>query len=208
MKKVLITSLILCAASLIVGCSSVNDGNNNLRSMPATASVVGNEEILDNTINQQKAMKLYKKYITKVEEIYNKNGIEIKNLNEKQDEIDFVSRLVYTSEEGASEGIYNTWYGIIFDDSNLITTVGMYIDGYIDAYKDSNDNFTIKKSIFEDVGNLFFKYTTYKTDIENSVNEAIQSGNTEPIILKYKNGDIELIVNQNKLSMKIKLTVK
>lgn len=208
MKKVLITSLMLCVASFIVGCSSDGSANNNLRSVPVTTSAAGNDEPVDNTINQQKAMKLYKKYINKVEDIYSKNGIEIKNLNEKSDEIDFVSRLVYTSEEGASESINNTWYGIIFDDSNLISAVGMYIDGHVDTYKDSKDNFTIKKSIFEDVGNLFFKYTTYKTDIEKIVNESIQSGNTEPTILKYKNGDIELIVNQNKLSMKIKLTVK
>lgn len=207
MKKKIIVSIMTFASLLTVGCATKNDMNNNLRSVATPMSLDNNGEN-SSPIDQEQAMKIYKKYSSKIKKLYKKYGIEVRNLNESSIDSGFITRLMYLDEEGANDCLNSTWYGLIYDKNDNISEVGMLVEGKPDRYIDSTGNFSIKKTIYEDIGNIFFKNTSYKDDIEGAIDMLIKSDGSDISIFEYKNGFIEVSASKDKISMKINLFVK
>lgn len=208
MKKILVASLIVSASLSIISCSSPNIVSDKSANSSDTTISNADNNISDTGVNQKKALKQYKRYMSKIKSIFDDKGLDMKNLNENVDDKGFVSRILHDDEEENLNEIDKIWYGLTYDENNMISHLGLYLDYNINIEDMTDKNLMIKGTIIEDIGNVFFKRTTYNADIENAINHYLTTSNVEPVELNYKKGKVEVVVRQNKLSINIDLNLE
>ena len=208
MKKILVASLIVSASLSIISCSSPNIVSDKSANSSDTTISNADNNISDTGVNQKKSLKQYKRYMSKIKSIFDDKGLDMKNLNENVDDKGFVSRILHDDEEENLNEIDKIWYGLTYDENNMISHLGLYLDYNINIEDMTDKNLMIKGTIIEDIGNVFFKRTTYNADIENAINHYLTTSNVEPVELNYKKGKVEVVVRQNKLSINIDLNLE
>lgn len=204
MKKKLV--LALFAAVAVLSINFVADifgdyNSNNYNSKISARAINADYEI---EIEKEDIMKIHKKYNTSVSDIYNKYQLDFKNLNESTEDSNFISRIVCMDVENY-ENIENTWFGIVYDENNNPKEIGFYLDGDFESYLNSDGEFSIKDTLIEDIGNLFFARSKFKSDIETFFNDGSSEPGLNSAKFIYKKGIVTATINANKISLKINL---
>ena len=205
MKKVLLTSIIASILLSSVGCSVKNDMEVN----NTNRSIILEDDATQtyNSIDQKKALRLYKKYLPKVIKLFESKGMSIKNLNENKEETDMVSRIVVGSYNDLEVNYEPMWFGITYDDDNLISEVGMYIEYPINIDEIDAD-LSFKNTMLQDIENLFFKNESFLNDIKTTVCDYKIDDISEINMCEYKKGKAEISMGQHKINIKINLNLK
>lgn len=202
MAKKIIALILMISTAALIGCSkSDNIANSRL--------IVANDTSNNNIeVNQKKALKLYNKYLPKIKAVFDTYGLNAKNLNENIDDTEFVSRLVYNkSEDDVDNSIETIWYGLVYDENNLIESVNFYVDCNISDIKEESKGVELRDTFISDIGKIFFKNTTFNKDVVSAVDNFLTTETVEPVAFQYKKGNVELVVRQHKLTMNISLNL-
>lgn len=202
MAKKIIALILMISTAALIGCSK-SDNVANSRSIVANDTSNNNIEV-----NQKKALKLYNKYLPKIKAVFDTYGLNAKNLNENIDDTEFVSRLVYNkSEDDVDNSIETIWYGLVYDENNLIESVNFYVDCNISDIKEESKGVELRDTFISDIGKIFFKNTTFNKDVVSAVDNFLTTETVEPVAFQYKKGNVELVVRQHKLTMNISLNL-
>lgn len=202
MTKKIIALMLMISTATIIGCSKSDD--------VATTRLIATRDISNNhqEINQKKALKLYNKYLPKLTTIFDAYNLNPRNLNENIDDTEFVSRLVYNKDEDEIENNIDTmWYGLIYDEHNLIESLNFYVDCNISNIKDDCNSIAIRDMFISDIGKIFFRHTTFNKDILSAIDNCLTTKTVEPVVFEYRKGTVEVVVRQNKLIMNISLNL-
>lgn len=204
MTKKIIAIIFMISTAAIIGCSRYEKG-------VANRSIIvnnGTDSNVSGSINQRKALKLYNKYLPKVRATLDKYGLTTKNLNENVSDTEFVSRLVFNKDEDdIDNNIETIWYGLSYDENNLIESLNFYADCNINNLEIESDNVLIQDTLLSDIGKIFFKNTSFNKDFISAIDEFLNTETVEPIIFQYKKGSVEIVVRQNKLTMNVNLNL-
>lgn len=203
MLKKILTLVLMTVVVSTSGCLDSKNLNNN----PVGAKRIVDESSVNN-INQKHALKKYNKYFNKIKSMLEENNFEVKNLNEDLNNINFVSRLIVENNiNNEISNIESLWYGLLYDENNLIKSLNLYISYDLgENYKDNN--FSIKFDLIENIGDILFKFTSFNKDVNGVVNKLIDSNNNESVKLEYRTGTVEMSLKQEKIEFNIDINIK
>ena len=202
MAKKIIALILMMSTATIIGFSKSDNA------VTGRMSIIDDASANNQEINQKKALKLYNKYLPKVKAIFDKYGLITKNLNENIDNHEFVSRLVFNkSEDDDDKSIETIWYGLIYDENNLIESLNFYVDCNISNIKEEVERVAMKDIFLADIGKIFFRNTTFNEDVTSAVTSFLNTETVEPVIFEYRKGSVEIVIREHKLTMNINLNL-
>lgn len=161
--------------------------------------------ISNNDANQETILKKYEKYLPKIQKVLEDYGIEAKNLNENANDIDFVSRLVFESEEmKLNSNVKTFWFGIVYDENNIAENLNLYLEYNLDE-EYNNEGIANCSELIADIGKVFFKFTSFSRDVNSTIETLYKSKSSEHIILEYKKGFVEIMYKQDSIVFNISI---
>lgn len=204
MRKNFIFILLTAVAVILINCTSylLEDLSSNKNSTKISSRLIEEDYSVD--VKQEDIVKIHQKYNSLISDIYDNYSLDFKRLNECEEDSEFVSRLVCMDIEN-NGGIKNTWFGIVYDEDNNPKEIGFYVDGDYNDFVNEKGNFTIKDTLIQDVGNLFFARSKFKSDIEDFFSEVSSEPGTNSKVFVYKRGIVTASVNGGRMSLKINL---
>lgn len=204
MKNKMILALLIVVGVLFVNfafdtvegeSSFVKDSNVSSRNID-----VDNVNVMD----KDDIEKVYKKYKNLVSDVLEKHQLEVKNLNEDVNDLDFVSRIVSIDIKDF-KGVDNTWFGIVYDDEDNPKEISFYLDGDFDSYSTSNNGYTIKNTLIEDIGDIFFPHSKFIKDVEDFFYNVSPEPGLNTVDYFYKKGSLRIALNGDKISFKMNI---
>lgn len=204
MKKKLILALLTAVGVFMVSFAADIFDNYSLKNNNDATSARAIDVAHYVEVEKEDIIKIYQKYNSLVSDIYNKYNLDFKKLNESEEDLDFSSRLVCMDVEEPSN-IKNTWFGIVYDEENNPKEISFYVDGEYEDYNTSENVFSIKNTLIEDVGDLFFPHTKFKSDIERFFNDVTSEPGVNSSTFAYKKGIVTASINGGKISIKLNL---
>lgn len=205
MKKVLLASILATVLLSFVGCSAENEADGVVAARSIVMEDASSQS--NNSIDQRKALKLYNKYLPKVISILENKGLTIRNLNENKEDTTMVSRIVVDNTNDLEENSESMWFGVVYDDENLIKEVGMYIEYPLD-FNNVNGDLNLKNTLLQDIENLFFKNESFLDDVTSTIKTYDINNISEVITYGYKKGNVEIGIGHDKVTIKINLTLR
>lgn len=204
MKNKMILALFIIVGVFGINFASDVFNNRNSYKYAAIVSSKGLDDYCAVRMDEEDVFRAYKKYKDSISDIFEKYHLDYKNLKEDKNDSEFVSRIVCMDDEELAN-IDDTWFGIIYDDEDIPIEVVFYLEGEFDLYLDSDKSFTIKNTLIDEVGDVFFPRTKFNKDVEGFFNNASSDPGSNTAEFIYKKGSVIVSLNGNKVSFKFNL---